>query len=140
GGAEGARDIVEIGGEPVPLCEVGGVDAVVEDHRAARQPEENFAGQVVSQCGAQIGDGVESDSALVARLGSVKDILRAGKDRAGGSDVDAVRTAHVGLIGISVGKVVFGCYVVIQFSRVEAAIVSALALEIQVIAVVVAVG
>ena len=85
-------------------------------------------------------DSGERDAALVAELGAVEHVAGAGENRAGGADVHAIRTADVGLVVVDELEVMLLGEVVVQAGGGEAAVVAALALEIQVVAVVVGVG
>src|SRR5262249_32157682 len=72
-------------------------------------------------------------------LGSVQDVLGSREDRAGRADVDAVGPPQIRLVGISHGDVMLFGSVVIQLARIEPAVIAALALKVDVLAIVVAV-
>ncbi len=86
------------------------------------------------------GNRGERDTALIAELGPAEDIAGAGEDRAGGADVDAVGTPDIGLVVVDELDVMLLGDVVIEPGGGEAAVVAALALEIEVVAIVIGVG
>ena len=145
GGAVGVGDEVRGGGAKggsiaAPLSEIAGVDAVVEDDRAADEAEADLADQPRGERGTQRRDSGECDTALIAVLGAVEHVAGAGDNRAGGADVHAIRPADVGLIVPHELEVMLLGEVVVQARGGKAPVVATLTLEIQVVAVVVGIG
>src|SRR5262249_8185031 len=126
--------------EAVPLTEVPWIDPVVEDHGPTDETTTHFADEFGRQCRTEGRNAGERYTLLVSSFLSAENIPRARSDRTRRGNVHAIRPAYIRLIVINELDVMFACDVVIKTARVETPIVAALALEIEVVAVVVGVG